>query len=656
MSDEELLSRLMPADDNRIFRVAELLRRGISPQVIFDITKIDHWFLRGFLNIVRLEEKLRTEKSIDRDTMLKAKKYGFADAAIGKFIGKDAVEIRKMRLSMGIKPVFNMVDTCAAEFKAISPYYYTTYRTESEHIEKPRKSIVVLGSGPIRIGQGIEFDFCSVNCIRALKKRGYDAVIINNNPETVSTDFDISDRLYFEPLTPEDVYNVLDVEKPEAVVVQFGGQTAIKLAKAVKDYGYKIFGTDLEDIDAAEDREKFDELLEKIGVQRPQGVTVFTVYDALKAADKLGFPVLVRPSYVLGGQGMEICYDVTDLETYMALINLEEQEHPILIDKYIIGRELEVDAICDGKNILIPGILEHVERTGIHSGDSIAVYPPLNVNPQDEENLIRITKDIALSLHTIGLVNIQYILRDGDIFVIEVNPRSSRTVPYISKVTGVPMVELATRCALGESLLSLGYGEGLYRKAGVYAVKVPVFSNEKITGMDFSLSPEMKSTGEVLGVSPDIGEALLKGMYGSNMKISFKGGVFLSISEKFKWEILPVAVAFKKLGFTIYATEGTQAYLERYLVEGVIPVKRDTDAYLGVKELIDERKVQYIINTPTKGRNSKRFGFKLRRLAADNGVPCLTAVDTANALIRALRMTKSDSDLSVYSLDEYGGK
>jgi len=655
-SDEELLSKLMPADDNRIFRVCELLRRGKSIDELHNITKIDRWFLRGFKNIVDLEEKLFKDKDVDRETLLKAKKYGFADVAIAKLTGSNMMNIRKLREEYGVKPVFNMVDTCAAEFEAVSPYYYTTYRTESEHIKEPRKSIVVLGSGPIRIGQGIEFDYCSVHCIRAIKKKGYDAVIINNNPETVSTDFDISDRLYFEPLTPEDVYNVLDVERPEAVVVQFGGQTAIKLAKAVKDYGYKILGTALEDIDAAEDRELFDELLEKIGVQRPQGVTVFTVYDGVKAAEKLGFPVLVRPSYVLGGQGMEICYDVTDLEMYMSLINLDEQEHPILIDKYIMGKELEVDAICDGKNILIPGIMEHIERTGIHSGDSIAVYPPLNVTKPDEENIIRITKDIALSLNTVGLVNIQYILKDSEIFVIEVNPRSSRTVPYISKVTGVPMVELATRCAMGEDLLSLGYGEGLYRKAGVYAVKVPVFSNEKITGMDFSLSPEMKSTGEVLGVSTDIGEALLKGLYGSNMKISFKGGVFLSISEKFKWEILPIAVAFKKFGFTIYATEGTQAYLERYLVEGVIPVKRVIDAYEGVKNLIDNHKVQYIINTPTKGRNSKRFGFKLRRLAADNGVPCITSIDTATALIRALHMTRSDSDLSALALDEYGGK
>lgn len=656
ITNDELFSRLMPADDNRIFRVCELLRRGVSVDELYDITKIDRWFLRGMRNIVELEEKLANEKTIDRATMLKAKKYGFADAAIANFIGCDMMSVRQMRKDWSILPAFNMVDTCAAEFQAISPYYYTTYRTESEHIEKPRKTIVVLGSGPIRIGQGIEFDYCSVHCINAIKKKGYDTVIINNNPETVSTDFDISDRLYFEPLTPEDVYNVLDVEQPEAVVVQFGGQTAIKLAKAVKDYGYKIMGTALEDIDAAEDRELFDQLLEKIGVRRPQGITVSTVYDAIKGVEELGFPVLVRPSYVLGGQGMEICYDVADLEMYMSYINLDEQEHPILIDKYIIGRELEVDAICDGKSILIPGIMEHIERTGIHSGDSIAVYPSLNVTKADEENIIKITKDIALGLNTKGLINIQYILKDQELYVIEVNPRSSRTVPYISKVTGVPMVELATRCALGEDLLSLGYGEGLYRRAGVYAVKVPVFSNEKITGLDFMLSPEMKSTGEVLGVSADIGEALLKGLYASNMKISFKGGVFLSISEKFKWEILPVAVAFKKLGFTIYATEGTAAYLERYLVEGVIPVKRQIDAYEGVKALIDEHKVQYIINTPTKGRNSKRFGFKLRRLAADNGVPCLTSVDTANALIRALHMTKSDSDLSILALDEYGGR
>lgn len=656
LSEEELLSKLVPADDNRIFRVCELLRRGRTVDELYNITKIDRWFLRGFKRIVELEEKIIRQKKIDRKTLLEAKKYGISDQAIANFTGNSMMDIRKLRKEWNILPAFNMVDTCAGEFEAVSPYYYTTYRKESEYKKKTGKSIVVLGSGPIRIGQGIEFDYCSVHSIRAIKKKGYDAVIINNNPETVSTDFDTSDRLYFEPLTPEDVYNILDAEEPEAVVVQFGGQTAIKLAKAVTDYGYKLLGTALEDIDAAEDRKLFDNLLESIGVQRPQGVTVFTVSEAIKGAESLGYPVLVRPSYVLGGQGMEICYDSADLEMYMSFINLHEQEHPILIDKYIVGAELEVDAICDGKDILIPGIMEHIERTGIHSGDSIAVYPPLNISKPDEDNIIRITKDIALKLNTIGLVNIQYILKNQELFVIEVNPRSSRTVPYISKVTGVPMVELATRCALGEDLISMGYGTGLYRKAGVYAVKVPVFSNEKITGMDFSLSPEMKSTGEVLGVSADIGEALLKGLYASNMKISFKGGVFLSISDKFKWEILPVAVAFKKFGFTIYATEGTQAYLEKYLIDGVIPVKRVIDAYEGVKNLIDNHKVQYIINTPTKGRNSKRFGFKLRRLAADNGVPCLTSVDTAHALIRALHMTKSDSDLSTLSLDEYGGK
>lgn len=656
ISTKDLKKSLMPPDDNRIFRVCELLRRGDYIDEIYESTKIDKLFLRGFKKIVDLESKLVKEKTIDKDTMRKAKKYGFADVAIAKFINKDTMAIRNMRKKWGIIPVFNMVDTCAGEFEAVSPYYYSTYRTESEHPKKPSNTILVLGSGPIRIGQGIEFDYCSVHCINALKKKGYDAVIVNNNPETVSTDFDISDRLYFEPLTPEDVFNVLDAEQPVGVIVQFGGQTAIKLAQSIIDYGYKLIGTKIEDIDAAEDRELFDNLLEKIGVSRPQGVTVYTMYEALKGAEKLGFPVLVRPSYVLGGQGMEICYDVADLEMYMSLINLDEQEHPILIDKYIIGKELEVDAICDGKDILIPGIMEHIERTGIHSGDSIAVYPSLNVTPQDEANILKTTKEIALGLNTIGLINIQYILRGQDLYVIEVNPRSSRTVPYISKVTGVPMVELATRCSLGENLIDLGYGVGLYRKAGVYAVKVPVFSNEKITGLDFSLSPEMKSTGEVLGVSEDIGEALLKGLYASNMKISFKGGVFLSISEKFKWEILPIAVAFKKLGFTLYATEGTASYLERYMVEGVIPVKRDIDAYQNVKQLIDQKKVQYIINTPTKGRNSKRFGFKLRRLAVDNGVPCLTSVDTANALIRALHMTKSDSDLSILALDDYGGK
>ncbi len=653
MSDEELLASLMPADDNRIFRVCELLRRECSIDLIYEITRIDRWFLWRFRNIVRLEEKLRTEKKIDEQTMMQSKKYGFSDQAIADFLGKDMMDIRKLRLSWNIRPVFNMVDTCAAEFQAVSPYYYTTYRKESEHIPKPRKSILVLGSGPIRIGQGIEFDYCSVQCIRAIKKENYDAVIINNNPETVSTDFDISDRLYFEPLTPEDVYNVIDVEQPEAVVVQFGGQTAIKLAEPVRDYGCKILGTSLENIDRAEDREQFDALLEKIGVMRPEGVSVVNLYDAMKGAEKVGFPVLVRPSYVLGGQGMEICYDINDLEKYLSFININEQKHPVLIDKYIIGRELEVDAICDGKDILIPGIMEHIERTGVHSGDSIAVYPPINVTESDEKNLIKITKDIALGLETYGLVNIQYILKDSEVYVIEVNPRSSRTVPYISKVTGVPMVELATRCAMGETLADMGYGTGLYRKSGIYAVKVPVFSNEKITGLDFSLSPEMKSTGEVLGVSTDMGEALFKGLYGSNMKMSYSGGVFLSVSEKFKWEILPVAVGFKKLGFDIYATEGTAKYLERYLVEGVITVKRDIDAFDNVKKLIDERKVQYIINTPTKGRNSKRFGFKIRRLAVENVVPCLTSIDTANALIRALRITTSVKDLSSIPLSEY---
>ena len=656
LSDEEIERRLHEINTERAFVVAEALRRGVTMEHIHDITKIDLWFLKKVQNIVLTEQKIRAlqgKEALTRELLLEIKKMGMADKAIARFVGCSEDEIRAMRKEMNILPAFRLVDTCAGEFDAISPYFYSVYGTKTEAFNTGKKTVVVLGSGPIRIGQGIEFDYCSVHCVWALKKAGYDTVIINNNPETVSTDFDTADRLYFEPLTPEDVWNVLEIEQPVGVVCQFGGQTAIKLAKAVRQAGYPILGTDLADIDAAEDRELFNALLNKLGIPQPKGTTVFTADEAVAAANELGYPVLVRPSYVLGGQGMEIAYDEKHIREYMQIINMNIQEHPILVDKYLLGREIEVDAICDGENVLIPGIMEHIERAGIHSGDSISVYPPQHLAPRIQRMVTDYTINIARSLHVKGLVNIQFIEYAGDLYIIEVNPRSSRTVPYISKVTGIPIVELGVRASLGESVPAMGFGTGLYPPAPTVAVKMPVFSFEKLPEVEVSLGPEMKSTGEALGLAETAEEAYLKGFASTKMAIPKpeEGGVLFAIANHDKREALALAETFAALGFEIYATAGTAHMLNHNYV-GAHSVPRpgeDTDA---LAKLFDSGKIRLIITTPTHGRDPLRAGFRLRRMAVEYGIACVTSIDTAKLLMKCVKLGKKESDIPALGLHE----
>ena len=645
-TDEDIEKLLHWQSDERIFVVTEALRRGVSAQHIFDITKIDQWYLYKFSNIVREEERIKKEGAacLTAGYMRHIKRMGFSDQAIAKWVGCKETDIRQTRKSMNILPTYKMVDTCGAEFDAVSPYYYSTYDDENEARHTEKKSVVVLGSGPIRIGQGVEFDYCSVHCVWALRKAGYDTVIINNNPETVSTDFDTSDRLYFEPLTAEDMWNVLEIEKPVGVVVQFGGQTAIKLAKYVRQMGYQILGTSLEDINAAEDREEFDALLERTGIARPKGAAIYTCEQALSVANNLGYPVLVRPSYVLGGQGMEIAWNDGDITEYMAIININEQEHPILVDKYLLGKEIEVDAICDGTDMLIPGIMEHVERAGVHSGDSISVYPAYTVSERLRRKIIEYTATLCKELHVMGMINIQFIIYNDDLYIIEVNPRSSRTVPYISKVTGVPMIELATRAILGEKLADMGYGTGLYPSRAIFAVKVPVFSFEKLPMLETSLGPEMKSTGEVLGISRELPEALLKGLIAAGLDIPRKGSVLLSVANSDKPAIARLGEELAQLGYTIYATAGTAHVLNSNFVPASL-AGRFSDPSPNMADMIRAGKIQLIINTATRGRDPERDGFKLRRMAVEYKVPCLTSVDTAAALINGLKLGRGDADI-----------
>jgi len=652
--DEELMEKIERQDDERIFFIAAALRRGISPEKISGITKIDVWYLEKLKAIIDLEEKFIAEgkSALNYETLKKAKRMGFSDGAIASFTGTDESEIRGLRKSLGITPTFKMVDTCGAEFDAVSPYYYSTYDQENEARSAANKTIVVLGSGPIRIGQGIEFDYCSVHCVWALKAAGYDTVIINNNPETVSTDFDTSDRLYFEPLTPEDVCNVLEQEKPEGVIVQFGGQTAIKLAKAVENAGYRIIGTSLESINRAEDRKEFEELLERLNIRRPKAMTVFTERQAAEAGNALGYPVLVRPSYVLGGQGMEIAWDEEGIREYMRIINRYEQEHPVLVDKYMTGLELEVDAICDGSEILIPGIMEHIERAGVHSGDSIAVYPARRITAAQQDEIVEITRKLSVALDVRGIVNIQFVISGNEIYVIEVNPRSSRTVPYISKVTGIPMIALAVRASLGEKVADFGYGTGLYPKRSITAVKVPVFSFEKLPDLEVSLGPEMKSTGEVLGVSKDYPEALLKGLIASGLEIPRgQGSVLLTVADGDKQELIPLAAVLDYLGFDIYATPGTANLLNFNFVAANAVPKLSEDGE-GMTRLLNSGKLKLIVNTPTKGRRADRDGFKLRRYAVEHRIPCITSLDTARVLLKSMKLGKTDKDLKPLSLKE----
>ena len=643
-STEKILDGLNRVDNERIWVIAEALRRGITIDEIHSITKIDKFFINKIDRITRLEDELRNEK-LDAKLVLKAKKMGFTDKVIARIANKTEDEIKKIRIDNNIIANFKLVDTCAAEFEAQTPYYYSSYDDENVSISTDnKKKIVVLGSGPIRIGQGIEFDYCSVHSVLALKKLGYETIIVNNNPETVSTDFDIADKLYFEPLTPEDVENIINVEKPYGAIVQFGGQTAIKLTKALTDMGVKILGTSEENMDRAEDREKFDEALEKCGILRPKGDTIFTVEEAKEVAKRLGYPVLVRPSYVLGGQGMAIAYDEKEIEEFIEEINKIAQEHPILVDKYMLGKELEVDAICDGEDVLIPGIMEHLERAGIHSGDSISVYPTQTIEKKHQDKIIEYTEKIAKELNVIGVLNIQFIISHDEVYIIEVNPRSSRTVPYISKVTGLPVIDVATQVILGKKLKDLGYGVGLYKQSQYIAVKMPIFSFEKIKNADTSLGPEMKSTGEVLGVSKVFSEAILKAFIASGMNIKSKGKVLITVRDKDKEEVSILAEELEKLGFEIYATSGTASFLKAKGIKATAIAKiwEGTDSIIN---LIQSGKLSFIINTPTKGKQSNRDGFKIRRLAVECKVPCFTALDTVQALYDAIKNGTKEEDL-----------
>lgn len=630
LSDEEVIAKVKQCDYERIFSICEALRRGImTVDEIHEITLIDEWFLEGFLRITRMEHALERAEELTPELYLAAKKFGFTDTLITRLSGKSCEKVHRL-------PVYKTVDTCAAEFEAETPYYYSTYDEETE--VKPstgKKKVMVLGSGPIRIGQGVEFDYCSVHSVWALKKLGCETVIVNNNPETVSTDFDTADRLYFEPLTPEDITGIVAAEKPDAAIVQFGGQTAINLAEHVASLGVPILGTPAWSIDAAEDREKFDVILNKTGIPRAAGDTVFTEEEAVKVADRLGYPVLVRPSYVLGGQGMEIAFTEADIREYMRIITRTKVENPILIDKYLMGREIEVDAICDGEDILIPGIMEHMERAGIHSGDSISVYPPITIEERHKKTILEYTRKLSKELAVVGLVNIQFVLYNDEIYVIEVNPRSSRTIPYISKITGVPMVDLATRCMFGEKLRDMGYGTELYPESDYYAVKVPVFSFQKLRDLDTQLGPEMKSTGEVLGVSKSFREALLKGMMGAGFELKKHGKVAMAVRDSDKQEMVNIGERFADLGFELYATSGTANVLNRHMV-ATNSVRHEDEPSPNLIDLISSGEIDYVIATSVKSRHPELAAVRVRRCTVEHAIPCLTAVDTASALLRCL--------------------
>ena len=641
LSDEELLEDLKVVDDRRIWKIAEAVRRGIPEAILHDITKIDLWFIDKLAILVEMEEALKTQE-LTKELLLDAKRMEFPDSVIAALSKKTEEEIKTLRKEFGIKAAYKMVDTCAAEFAAETPYYYSVYgdeETENEAVsDSGKKKILVLGSGPIRIGQGIEFDFCSVHCTWAFAKEGYETIIINNNPETVSTDFDIADKLYFEPLTPEDVENVVNMEKPDGAVVQFGGQTAIKLTEALMKMGVKILGTSAEDVDAAEDRELFDQILEQCEIPRPKGHTVFTAEEAKKAAAQLGYPVLVRPSYVLGGQGMRIAVSDEDVEEYIGIINQIAQEHPILVDKYLMGKEIEVDAVCDGEDILIPGIMEHIERAGIHSGDSISVYPAQTISETTKETIAEYTRRLAKALHVVGMINIQFIVCGEEVYVIEVNPRSSRTVPYISKVTGIPIVPLATKVILGYKLKDMGYEPGLQPEAEHIAIKMPVFSFEKIRGADISLGPEMKSTGECLGIASTFNEALYKAFLGAGIRLPKHKNMIITVKDEDKEDIVPIAKRFEAQGYRIYATRGTAKVLKENGIRVIRTNKLEQPAP-NLMDLILGHKIDVVIDTPPQGVEHQKDGFLIRRNAIETGVNVLTSLDTAEALVTSLENT-----------------
>ncbi|MEG1848078.1 MAG: carbamoyl-phosphate synthase large subunit [Lachnospiraceae bacterium] len=635
LSQEELLTRLAVIDDQRIYVIAEAIRKGISYEKIHEITMVDVWFIDKLAILVEMEQAL-AKGPLTTALLTEAKRIEFPDTVIGRLTGKSEDEIKQMRYEHGITAVYKMVDTCAAEFAANTPYYYSCYGSENEAVEThPPKKVLVLGSGPIRIGQGIEFDYCSVHSTWAFRKAGYETIIINNNPETVSTDFDIADKLYFEPLTPEDVESIVNLEKPDGAVVQFGGQTAIKLTESLMKMGVPILGTSAENVDAAEDRELFDAILEQCEIPRPAGGTVYTAEEAKKVANQLGYPVLVRPSYVLGGQGMQIAISDEEVEEFMEIINRIAQDHPILVDKYLVGKEIEVDAVCDGTDILIPGIMEHIERAGVHSGDSISVYPAQTISTQVKETIAEYTRRLAKSLHVIGLINIQFIVCKEEVYVIEVNPRSSRTVPYISKVTGIPIVDLATQVIIGKTIRELSYTPGLQPEADYFAIKMPVFSFEKIRGADISVGPEMKSTGECLGIAKTFNEALYKAFLGAGIDLPKYKQMIMTVKDADKGDAIELGRRFERLGYTIYATRSTAATLQEAGVK-VRKVNKINQESPTVMDLILGHKIDLVIDTPTQGRDKSRDGFLIRRTAIETGVNCITSLDTANALLTSL--------------------
>ena len=635
LDQDGLMRQLEVVDDRRIWVIAEALRRGISYETIHAITKIDVWFIDKLAILVEMEQALQTQP-LTVDLLREAKRIEFPDNVIARLTGTTEDEIKKMRYDNGIVAAYKMVDTCAAEFAAETPYYYSVFGSENEAVETSgKKKVLVLGSGPIRIGQGIEFDFCSVHCTWAFAKEGYETIIVNNNPETVSTDFDIADKLYFEPLTPEDVENIVNLEHPDGAVVQFGGQTAIKLTESLMKMGVPILGTSAENVDRAEDRELFDEVLEKCSIPRPSGHTVFTAEEAKKAAHELGYPVLVRPSYVLGGQGMQIAINDEDVDAFIGIINRIAQEHPILVDKYLVGKEIEVDAVCDGTDVLIPGIMEHIERAGIHSGDSISVYPAQSISAKIKRVIEDYTRKLAKELHVIGLINIQFIVSNDEVYVIEVNPRSSRTVPYISKVTGIPIVPLATKVILGHTIRELGYEPGLQPEADYFAIKMPVFSFEKIRGADISLGPEMKSTGECLGIAKTFDEALYKAFLGAGINLPKHKNMIITVKDSDKLDVIDIARRFEAIGYRIFSTRGTARALQEHGVHARMINKIEGESP-NLMDLILGHEIDLVIDTPSQGVEHAKDGFLIRRNAIETGVNVLTALDTAQALITSL--------------------
>lgn len=643
LDTESLKSELQRVDDRRIWVIAEAIRKGISFEEIHKITKIDIWFISKIANIVKTENRLSSE-ILDEELLKEAKRIEFPDSLIARLSNKSEEEIKTLRHRLDIRAVYKMVDTCAGEFKAQTPYFYSCYGGSNEAKRSYRKKVLVLGSGPIRIGQGIEFDFCSVHSTWEFKRLGYETVIINNNPETVSTDFDIADKLYFEPLTPEDVESIVDIEKPDGAVVQFGGQTAIKLTQSLINMGVPILGTDAKDVDAAEDRELFDKILEECEIPRPRGETVYKAKEAKEAANRLGYPVLVRPSYVLGGQGMQIATNDNDIDGFMEIINRIAQEHPILVDKYILGKEIEVDAVCDGKDILIPGIMEHIERAGVHSGDSISVYPVQSLSDTVKSKIVEYTKRLAKALHIKGMINIQFIADGEDVYVIEVNPRSSRTVPYISKVTGVPIISLATRAICGESIKDMGFGTGILKEPDLVAVKMPVFSFEKIKGADISLGPEMKSTGECLGIGKNFKEALYKAFVGAGIRLPKHKKMIITVRDSEKSKVIDIAKRFQALGYTIYSTKGTAKVLNDNGVNAIVIRKLEEEGP-NILDLILSHEIDIVIDVPMRGIAGSKDGFIIRRNAIETGVNVLTSTDTAKALVSSLENEKDEISL-----------